>query len=324
MLGFSKKRIYPVGVDLGSAYLRMAQLGTAGQGPFLVSAGLRAKPETIELRSPAWQHWAIGAIKEIWQEAGFKGKDVVAALPSDDLFLDPIKVPRAALDRLGEAALPKVQKRLPFNVDNAILQYIVLQPGEGKSPDADVLVIAAERETVNRYLAIYEKVGLNVAGISIWPNALIQSYSNFFCRRQNEQGRIAILLDVGSNHTNVVICRGSELLFARVVSIGYAQLEEGQMGQRLLAEIDACIRYFESLPGTGSIERLVFLAGSGTSSSLCEKIAELAQQMQVSAQIGDVLCAVEMNRGPACLVDRRNSRVDWAMAFGLSLNNTNL
>jgi type IV pilus assembly protein PilM len=186
MLGLSKKRIYPVGVDLGSAYLRMAQLGTNGQGPFLVSAGLRTKPETVEHRSPAWQHWAIGAIKEIWQEAGFKGKDIITALPSDDLFIDPIKVPRAALDRLSEAALPKVQKHLPFDANSAIIQYVVIDQADAKGPDADVLVIAAQREVINRYLAIYEKVGLNVAGINIWPNALIQSYSSFFCRRQNE------------------------------------------------------------------------------------------------------------------------------------------
>lgn len=322
MLGFNKKRICPVGVDLGSGYLRMAQLGTNGQGPFLVSAGLRAKPETIETRSPAWQRWAIEAIKDIWHEATFKGREVVTALPSDDLFIDPIKVPRSTLDRLSETALPKVQKRLPFNAADAIIQYIVIEQAEAKGPDADVLVIAAERETVNRYLAIYEKAGLNVAGISIWPSALIQSYYHFFCRRKNEQERIAILLDVGTNHTNVVICRGRELLFARVVSIGYAQLNEGQMIQRLLAEIDACIRYYEGLPGGSSIERMVFLAGSGAASGLCERIAELAQQMQVAAQIGDVLCAIEMNHGPECLVDRRNSRVDWAMAFGLSLNDS--
>ena len=322
MLGFSKKRICPIGVDLGSAYLRMAQLGMNGQGPFLVSAGLRIKPDAIEPRSPAWQHWSINAIKEILHEAGFKSKDVVTALPSDDLFIDPVKVPRSTLDRLSETALPKIQKRLPFAVENAILQYIIVDMPDAKGPDVDVLVVAAERETVNRYLAIYEKAGLNIVGINIWPAALIQSYSNFFCRRKNEQNRIAILLDVGTNHTNVVICRGSDLLFARVIAIGHGQLTEGQMGQRLLGEIDACIRYFESLPGNGMIERMVFLAGSGTSTSLCEKIAELAQQMQVAAQIGDVLCAVEMNQSPACMLDRRNSKIDWATAFGLSLNET--
>lgn len=319
MFRFNKKRICPIGVDLGSTYLRMAQLGMNGQGPFLVSAGLRAKPESIESRCPAWQHWTIGAIKEIWHEAKFKGKDVVTALPSDDLFIDPIKVPRATLDRLPETALPKVQKRLPFRVENALLDYIVVEQPDAKGSDADVLVVAVERETVNRHLAIYEKAGMNVVGISIWPSALIQSYAGFFCRRQNEQQSIAILLDVGTRHTNVVICRARDLLFARVISIGYADLDTDSMSQRLLAEIDACIRYYEALPDSGVIERMVFLTGSGASAGICEQIAELARQMQVAAQVGDVLCAVEMNRGPDCMIDRRNSRIDWATAFGLSL-----
>lgn len=320
MFGLNKNRICPIGVDLGSGFLRMAQIGMNGQGPFLVAAGLRAKPADIPARSPAWQHWAINAVKEICHEASFKGKEIVTALPSDDLFIDPIKVPRSTLDRLPETALPKVQKHLPFASENAIIQYIVVDQPDSKGPDADVLVVAAERETVNRYLAIYESTGLNVVGISIWPSAMIQSYSNFFCRRKNEQDRIAVLLDVGTNHTNVVICRGSRLQFARVISIGYTQLTDATMAQRLLGEIDACIRYFESVPANGVIERMVFLAGSGTSTALCEKIAELAQQMQVSAQIGDVLCAIEMNHSPACMVDRRNSNIDWAMAFGLSLD----
>lgn len=320
MFGLNKNRVCPIGVDLGSGFLRMAQLGMNGQGPYLVGAGLRAKPAEIVPRSPAWQHWAIEAIKSIHREAGFKSKEVVTALPSDDLFIDPIKVPRTTLDRLSETALPKVQKRLPFAAENAMIQYIVVDQPDAKGPDADVLVIAAERETVNRYLAIYERAGLEVVGISIWPTALIQSYANFFCRRQNEQGRIALLLDVGTNHTNVVVCRGKSLLFARVIEIGYNQLTDNAAAQRLLGEIDACIRYYESMPGNGVIERMVFLAGSGTSTMLCEKIAELAQQMQVAAQIGDVLCAIEMNGTPPCMVDRRNSKIDWATAFGLSLD----
>ena len=322
MFSFNKKRIYPIGVDLGTTYLRMAQLGMNGQGPFLVSAGLRARPESIEPSSAAWQRWAAGEVKKIWQEAKFKGKDVVTALPSDDLFIDPVKISRASLERVASAALSKVQKRLPFSPDNALLQYIVVDQPETRGPDVEVLVIAAERETVNRHLAIYEKAGLNVVGISIWPTAMMQSYTSFFCRRQNEQERTAILLDVGTRHTNVVICRADKLLFARVIAIGYADLDNEAMGQRLLAEIDACVRYYEDLPGSGIIERMVFLTGSSTANTLCEKIAELAQQMQVHAQIGDVLCAVEMNQGPDCMVDRRNSQIDWATVFGLSLGQT--
>lgn len=320
MIGIGNKKICPIGVDLGSGYLRMAQLGTNGKGPFLQGAGLRQKPAEIAPRSPEWQRWAIDAIKQLYKEGNFKGKSVVTALPSDDLFIDPIKVSRSSLDRIDEIIVQKLKKRLPFPADNAMFQHVVIETKGSESAEVDILAIATNRESINRHLAIYEKTNLDVAGISIWPMAMIQSFTNFFCRRSSEQQTIVILLDVGTNHTNVVITRGASLLFARVMSIGFAQLEQGQMVDRLFSEIDACVRYFENSACSMMIERMVFLAGNGTNRSLVEKVAELAQKMQVPAQMGDVLSAIEINRGPECIVDRRNSNVDWAMAFGLSLD----
>lgn len=324
MLGMNGKKICPIGVDLGSGYLRMAQLGQNGQGLFLHSAALRQKPSMIEFHTPAWQHWAIDALRELTRENNFKGKAVVTALPSDDLFIDPIKIPRSALDRVETIIPQKMQKRLPFPIENALFQYITVEPVDKNASDnVDVLTVSVNREMVNRHLAIYEKAGLDVAGIGIWPIAMVKSFNRFFCRRSNEQDVVAILINVGTNHTNVVITRGANLLFARVVSIGYVQLEQGQMVQRLFSEIDACVRYFEESPTTGQIGRIVFLAGTGTSRTLCDRLAGLAQKMQVPAQIGDVISAIEINHGPECIIDRRNSKVDWATAFGLSLEALN-
>lgn len=320
MIGISGKKIYPIGVDLGSNHVRLAQLGTNKQGVFLQAAGIAQRPQEIELNTPAWQHWAIDAIKQIARKEPFKGKSIITALPPDDLFIDPIKVPRATLDRLDEVVAPKVSKRLPFPAEDALMQHVVVEFKDDSGSDVDVLAIAAGRETVNRHLAIYEKAGLDVVGINVWPLAMISSFTHFFCRRQNEQDKVAILLSVGSNHSSIVIARSSELLFARVVGIGYQQFDQGQMVQRLFSEIDACVRYFETGSGHLPIERLLFFAGSGVSRVLCDKVAELAQRLQVPAQIGDVLCAVEINQGPDCLVDRRNSKVDWATTFGLSLS----
>jgi hypothetical protein len=53
--------------------------------------------------------------------------------------------------------------------------------------------------------------------------------------------------------------------------------------------------------------------------NICEKVADLAQKMQIPAQVGDVLSAIDVTVNPNCLVDRRNSNVDWTTAFGLSL-----
>jgi len=324
MFGMNGKKICPIGVDLGSGYVRIVQLGQKGQGLFLQSAALRANAEDTEFRSPAWQHWAAETTRDLVRENDFRGKSVVTAIPSDNLFIDPIKIPHSALKQINEIIPQKLQKRLPFPVENALFQHVVIDAGEKNGSDiVDVLAISANREDINRHLAIFEKAGLEVAGISIWPTAMIQSFMSFFCRRDNERDMTAILINVGTNHTNVVITRGPSLLFARVMSIGYVQLEQRQMVQRLFSEIDACMQYFGDSAAATPIGRIVFLASTDASRTLCDKLAGLAQKMQVAAQIGDVLSAIEINQSPECLIDRRNCKVDWATAFGLSLDGLN-
>ena len=324
MFGMNGNKMGPIGVDRGSGYLRMVQLGTNGQGLFLQAAGLSPKPEEIEFRSPAWQHWACESTQQLFRENDFKQKSVVTALPADDLFIDPLRLPASSMDRIKEILPQKLQKRLPFPVENALIQHIVIDPAEKNGSDiVDVLTISVNRESIDRHLAIYEKAGLDVRGISMWPTAMINSFSRFFCRRTNEQEEAVILINVGTNHTNVVITREANLLFARSVSIGYNQLEEGQMVQRLFSEIDACVRYFDNTAFKCKLGRIVFLAGTGASRTLCDRLAGLAQNLQVPAQIGDVISAVEINHGPKCIIDRRNCKVDWATAFGLSLDGIN-
>jgi type IV pilus assembly protein PilM len=320
MLGFGKK-VCPIGIDLGSGFLRMAQLGMDRNGsPTLHAAGIEPKPDNIAVGTPVWQHWAVDAIRKLLKQNAFTGRTAIAALPSDELFIDQIRLPKSALAKLEETALPKVQKRLPFPPEEGMIQYIVAEHPDDKSTEAEVLVMAAPRVQVDRHLAIYDKAGLNIRSVSVWPLAMINSYSRFFCRRKNEQDRVVLLMDVGTNHCNIVVCRGPHLLFARAIPTGFAQLQSGEMVERMIAEVDACCRYYEGMPGARPIQRLVFLAGTALDRDVCDKLAEFAQRMQIAAQIGDVLTAVQVDPDQPLPIDRRNSKVDWAMAFGLSLD----
>ena len=247
-------------------------------------------------------------------KGGFTGKKVIASLSSDDLFIEPIKVPRQTLERLDEAVLPFMQKKLPFSPQEGMIRCIPVETGI-KSPEAEVIVMATQRCKIDRMLAIYEKVGLEVSEMSIWPAALLNSYCNFFSRRKNDQDRVALLLDIGSHSCNVVIGRGGALLFARVIPIGYGQLDQHHSIPRLIAEIDSCCRYFETIAGGLRIERILLMVGKNIDKTLCDQIAQLAQKMQIPAQIGDVLSAIEIREGLEKMVDRRNSQLGLGCLF---------
>jgi hypothetical protein len=319
MLNWFGKYVCPIGVDLGNGFLRMAQIGFNGSGPYLYAAGIVARPQGVEPQSPAWQRWAINAIKDLLRKGDFKGKSVITALASEDLFIEQMKVPHNTAAKLDETVLPRIQKKLPFAVEEGMIHCIPVEIDSNKTTETDVIVIAAERCKIDRHLAIYENAGLDVTEMSIWPTALINSYHQFFCRRKTDQNRVVILLDVGSHFCNVVIGCGGELLFARLIPTGYVHLSQDQTIQRLMAEIDSCCRYFESIAGKRPIEQILLLVGKNVNKDLCNKIAELACKMQIPAQVGDVLSAIQARREVMGMVERRNSNIDWAMAFGLSL-----
>ena len=318
MFDFLKKRVFPTGVDLGSGYLKMAQLGFDGNQFFLHAAGREERPKDIEPDSAQWQRWVAVTAKEMIGKGGFSGSQVVTAMPADDVFIDQIKIPKTSDEKIEQVVLAKIKPKLPFDASGAMVKYVV-SDGQCGNGEMGVLVMAGERRIVDRHLAIYEKANLQICGMSVWPLAITNSYVKFFGRRAEDHEIVAMLVDIGANHTNIVICRYSNLLFARMIPIGFGQLEYDEMLERLMDEMNACCRYFELVSDGTQIHRLVLISGRSMDRTICERVAELAKGMQIPAQIGDVLAAVQVRRGCRFDIERRGRQVDWATAFGLSL-----
>lgn len=323
MVWFWKNRANAIGVDLNGDSLKLVQLANNGKGVNLVAGRIANRPENVQPGSASWQRWAMGAITEAMSSGRFRGKDVVAAIPASDVFIDNIKIStpftkppsgasgkKKADDEVPPAVFSKIKQKLPFQADNGMVRYI---PTE----DDNALVIATERTIIDRHLAIYEKAGLNIKSICVWPVALANCYIRFFGRRKVDLRTVIMLLDIEAHCTNVVICRHRNLLFARSIPIGAQQLGDEKILTRLVLELNACRRHFSSMHPSTRIERLVFLSGSAVDENVYRT---MAKQLEMQAQVGDCLAAVELESLYTSGVDRRDSRVNWAIAFGLSLS----
>ena len=313
----------PIGVDMRDDALTVVQLGNNGRGINLIAGGSKNRPEDVEPGSSNWQRWAIEAIRELTANGKFRGRDVIAAIPASEVFIDHIKMPKIEKDKLQDAVFSKIKQKLPFEPDDAMIKYI---PAE----EDNVLVIAAERKKIDRHLAIYERANLQIKSIAVWPAALTNSYAKFFGRRKSDVEAIVMLLDIDTNYTNVVICRHKNPLFARSIPIGAKQLERApkrgerhlgtgtnEMTARLVLELTACKRRFGSMHEEAQIERLIFLSSQTVDRDICTAIAT---QLEMPAQMGDCLAAVETANFYSLGIDRRQCKVNWATAFGLSLS----
>ena len=308
-------RLSPIGVDVGDDAVTMVQLSNNGKGVSMVAGANENRPPEISSGSVEWQRWTLETMRQVTSNGNFRGKEVVAAIPQSELFIDYIKMAKTegrkeAKVPVDDAVMSKIKRKLPFEFDEALIKYIPAEEGNG-------LVMAAERKIINRHLAIYENAGMTVKSIGIWPLAMTKCYARFFGRRQADIDAVVYLLDIEPNCTNVVICRHEGLLFARSISMGTNQLNGEETVSRLVLELTGCRRHFSSMYKRAFIERLVFLSGRAVEKDICVAIAK---HLEMPAQMGDCLGAVEFTDLSESGVDRRDCRVNWAIAFGLSLS----
>jgi Tfp pilus assembly PilM family ATPase len=305
---FQKNQTYPIGVDMGYDALKMVQLKRNGKGAELIAGGIRNRPEDVQPGGADWQKWVIKSIHEMTSKNKFYNKKVIASLPVSEVVIEHIKLPKGTEQVSQEVLVSKMKHKIDTN--NAVIKHV---PLEGDN----ILVIATEREKINRYLAIYEKAKLQIDSLGIWPIALTNSYASFFGRRKIDVKSIVMLLDIEAGYTNVAISRHKNLLFARSLSTGAKQLESEEAVKKLSTELAGCRREFVMMQGNAQIERLILLSGQTVSRNVSVAIA---RHLEIPAQTGDCLAAVAKKDSYDFGIDRRESKDSWATAFGLSLS----
>lgn len=321
MLGFSRLRPYSIGVDIANDYVRLGQLAENGKGVKLVAGRNEDRPADVEPGTAGWQRWAIQTIRVLTANGDFRGKDIAASIPPGDLFIDHVRVSKANDGKLDELVFAKIKSRLPFEAtrENLMIKCI-------RTDEDNVLVMATERKIIDRHLAIYEEANLHIKTIAVWPLALVNCYTRFFGRRKSDLEAVVMLICIEQDRTNVVICRHKNLLFARSISIGAGQLDDEAVS-RLVLELTGCRRQFSSIHRNAQIERLMFLTGRAVGRDIC---ASIARQLEMPAQTGDCLAAVQIEEPYRLGIDRRSDssqeaslrkqQLNWATAFGLSLS----
>jgi len=312
MFGFGKKHSYLIGVDLGNDCVKLAQLANGTEETYLIAGQCVSRPADITAGTARWQRWAIDVMRETTAGGQFKSKEVVAALPASEVFIDHFRWPKKFDGRIEDAIFAKIKQKLPFEPlqKNTLIKYI---PAE----QDNVIVLAAERTVIDRHLAIYERAGLSIKSMGVWPIALASCYARFFGRRKTDLDAVVLLLDIQPDGTHVVASRHKNPLYACYVPVGAKQLKDEQVVGRLVMELTACRREFLALYKNVQIERLIFLSGLAVDAEIYRTIAK---QLEVQAQMGDCMAAVEIRNPDRFGLDRRNGTASWALAVGLSLS----
>lgn len=333
------KSLPKIGLDIGSAAIKLVELAPAGNGKWkLLSAGSAPVPAGSWIGSPSSQTAVANAIVKLVKEAGVRSRRVVTALPEEQISTHVLEMPVMADSEIEQALTWQVEQYIPIPLDQAVWSYQIISRSES---GMEVLLAAAARSLVDGYRGVSELAGLEVVAIETELMAT--------ARAVVPSGTTTVIVDVGAKSTDVGIVAGNQLVFARtvptageaftraiesVLGMDNAQAEqyktaygfaEGYMGGKLYTamkpvlaiiatEVKKTIDFFVS-KHAGETVKMVTL--SGGAAALPEIVKMLSEMLGLEVTIGDPFARVEMGEEQKKVL--APAAAFYSVAVGLSM-----
>lgn len=296
MSTFNPKQSF-LGIDIGSSSMKAVQLGDDNGRPRLMTYGYIELPTDIaKNEAVVSQSVVVNALKTLIRDARVTTTRVVAALPSVTVFSSIISLPLMTKKELNSAVRWEAKKFVPMPIDELVLDWKLLRDshasaaGDKTPKNLRVLITAAPKTLVKRYIDIFKAAGLQLENLETEALALERSLVG-------TDPSAVMVVDIGSSATDIAVLVDGIPLINRSIDVGgetitksVAQslsvdrdraeqfkrdfgLSSGQQGtsqvpktiEFILSSIINEIRFVLNLyrsQGTGPIDKIILAGGS--------------------------------------------------------------
>ena len=275
---FSSKQSY-LGVDIGGSSIKAVELRSDNGRPTLVTYGFAEKRSDLLKNSVSAEMQAIvEALRQIVKSARVSTRLAVTSLPSFTVFSSIISLPQMSRKELMSAVKWEAKKFVPMPVDEMILDWEVLkedslaakvaganvakpadaktEPAPGASKDMKVLLTAAPKNLVQRYMEIFKAADLQLVALETEAFALERSLIG------HDKAPIMIV-DIGAVATDIVVFSEGIPMLTRSIDVG---------GDTITKTIASTLRV--SNERAEQFKRDFFISTQGTSESNIPKAIE--------------------------------------------------
>lgn len=202
-----------IGIDIGSKSIKIIELSKSGGKWMLKSSGAVGYagllPEKI-VEEKDYSNLA-DVIKKIVKQIGVSSKEINISLPERLVFTRVIKFPQLSDEEIVAAVKWEAEQYIPIPASEAVIQHTVLERDANSSSETLVLLIAAPKLIVEKYVKVVRLAGLDPIFCETELIALSRSLSP-------EKGT-SLLLDLGSVSTNMAIVKDSKIYFTRSIPV---------------------------------------------------------------------------------------------------------
>ncbi|MFA6304462.1 MAG: pilus assembly protein PilM [Patescibacteria group bacterium] len=247
---FSSKESY-LGVDIGTASIKVVELISAGGRPKLLTYGyVDIVSDIVHSKSEEHQQKIVNSLKNLVQKCRVKTNFCIAALPTFSVFNSIITLPSMSGKDMASAIKWEAKKYVPLPLEEMILDWKIIKENNAvkvpliplsapkkkfslfnsnktdssinpaksaseavKGENLRVLVTAAPKNLVNRYLGIFKQANLKLISLETEAFALARSLIG-------GDSSTVMIVDIGSITTDICIIEKGVPVLNRSIDVG--------------------------------------------------------------------------------------------------------
>ena len=212
----SKKDI--IGIDVGSSAVKIVRLRPSRGSYHLENIGiLPLNPEAIVDNTIMDSAAIIDAIQNLLASMKIKTKRIATSVSGHSVIIRKISLPLMTEDELDASIQWEAEQYIPFDISEVNIDFQILGPDEKDPSQMNVMLVAAKKDFVDDYLAVFTEAGLEpmVMDIDCFAVENMFDFNYGFV-----EGEVVALIDLGAAATSVNVLKGEVSVFTRDIQAG--------------------------------------------------------------------------------------------------------
>lgn len=251
-----------LGLDIGSAFVKMIQLHKTNTGYTVIGGGITSIPDqTSENKNIEID--TANAIRRCFEQTGIKTQLAVCGVSGPGVAVRNFKFPPMPTDEIEGAVHLEAAEVCPFDIrENASIDYQLITKDKN---NINGILVAATNETINKKKKLAENAFFKCVAMDVEGLAILNCFDK--CEKP-EPGKATAILNVGNSFTTLTIMGDDSLTFVRDIPYAGKDIDlQKNTGndlqaacQNLIVEVTETLRYYIAQEKT-SVEKIFVCGG---------------------------------------------------------------
>ncbi|MGW8179931.1 MAG: type IV pilus assembly protein PilM [bacterium] len=236
----------PIGLDIGSSYIKAVQLKSSKSGYELALFDMiPIAPELIVDGAVIDSLRLVDYLKELKSKSRIRAKDCVISMSGhSSVIIKRIMLPEMTEEELAESIRFEAEQYVPFDIDDVNIDFQILGPKE-EPGQMDVLLVAVKKDVISEYVSVVRDAGFNPIIVDVDAFAMENMYEVNYSIQPDVN---VALVNIGASTITMNILKGGISAFTRDSALGGNVITESlQKEFNIPFDIAEKLKYGESV-----------------------------------------------------------------------------